>query len=128
MNSRYNFIIRNLHYHHYSNSILRIEIQNKLGLNQPLYGFSKNKNNYIDTVERQHLFLIDNNFKITNNFGKIIDIENKDLKIPPNNFIWFYKNSFHLQFYNQYLRDIQGYLHSIQPSKKDYIKYILNII
>jgi hypothetical protein len=128
MNSRYNNLIRKFHYNNFSNSILRTNVLNSIGLNQTLYGFTKNKNNKIDTVNRQHLYLVDDNFRIKSNFAKIIDIDNLSINNYTNNFVWFYKNSFHLQFYNEYQRDINSFLHTIQPSKKDYIKYILNII
>ena len=132
MNSRYQPIIRNFHYYYCSNSILRTKIVNSLGLKSTLYGFVKNKNNNLDTLNREHLYLIDtNNIKINRNFNKIIDLENKKnqkLEIPPKNFIWFYKNCINLQFYNQYIRDMNGFLHQIQPDKKDYIKFLLNII
>lgn len=129
MNSRYKPVLRNFHYYFCSNSILRTQITNSLGLKSTLYGFRKNNDNYLDTVNREHLYLINtNNFKINRNFNKIIDLENTHIKIPPKNFIWFYKNCINLQFYNQYIRDINGYLHQIQPIKKDYIKFLLGII
>lgn len=117
------------HFHYYSsNLILKTQFKNYLGLNHTLLGFKKNKNNFIDTLNRFDTYVIDNNFIVKRNLNKIIEIQKPELVYPPQNFIWFYNNSFNLQFFNQYQRDINGFLFQIEPNKKDIIKNILNII
>jgi len=82
----------------------------------------KNKNNFIDTLNRFDTYVIDNNFIVKRNLNKIIEIQKPELVYPPQNFIWFHNNSFNLQFFNQYQRDINGFLFQIEPNKKDIIK------
>jgi hypothetical protein len=126
MNSKFFTNIRPFHY--YSNNlILRTYIKNNFGLNNVLLGFRINKNNNLDTLNRNDLITLDNNFKINKNFSKIIDINKDNLCFPPDNFKWFYKNSFYLQFYYDYQRDLNGRLFRIEPDRKLIIQNILNI-
>jgi len=118
---------KNFHYYS-SNLILSAEVKNHLGLNQTLLGFKKNKYNYIDTFNYYDNDLIENNFKVKKPLNQIIKINQPKLVLPSNNFIWFYRNSFYLQYYNKYQRDINGILFQIQPNKKDIIKNLLKII
>ena len=114
MNLKFINNVRNFHYYS-TNLILRTELINNLGLNYTLFGFKKNNNNYIDTLNKNDMFLIDNKVKINKNFNKIIDVYKPKIIHPPKNFIWFYKNSFYLQFYNEYQRDIYSNLFMIDP-------------
>ena len=118
--------MRNFHYYS-SNFLLRTKYKNNLGLNSYLYGFKLNNNNNIDLVNRTDLLVLNDRFKVKTNFNKIIEINNSELILPPNQFKWFFETHFRLQFYNDYQRDIDCRLFMIEPSKKNIIKNILYI-
>ena len=107
--------------------ILRSNLVSSNNFLTPLFAFVPIEKNYIELPKKLELTTLSQDFKIDKTSFPIIDIHNVNNKNLPNNFIWFYQNSFLLQIDNTFQRDINNSLYILNYENKAFIKNIFRI-
>ena len=107
--------------------ILRSNLVSSNNFLIPLLGFVPIEKNYIELPKKLELTTLSHDLKIDKTSFPIIDIHNVNHKNLPNNFIWFYQNSFLLQIDNTFQRDINNSLYILNYENKPFIKNIFKI-